>query len=84
MKTTLILGAMALLLVACEEQKSDAPASSAPARGATSAAAAAPATGTEAADDLATEQDFEEEAVKEITADNLESEVDKLEKEIGQ
>jgi hypothetical protein len=37
-----------------------------------------------AADDLPTEEEFEEEAAKDITADNLEAEVDKLEKEIGQ
>lgn len=77
--TALILGALALLLVACE-QKTEAPAPSAPAKG-TGAVAAA---GTETADDLATEEDFEEEAANEITADNLEAELDRLEKEIGQ
>lgn len=78
-RTALILGALALLVVACE-QKTEPPASSAPAKG-TGAVAVA---GTEVADDLATEEDFEEEAAKEITADNLDAEVDKLEKEIGQ
>jgi hypothetical protein len=34
--------------------------------------------------DVPTEEDFEEEAEREITADNLEAELDKLEREIGQ
>jgi hypothetical protein len=38
----------------------------------------------EAEDDLATAEDFEDEAEKDISATNVESEVDKLEKEIGQ
>ena len=36
------------------------------------------------ADQVPTEEDFEEEAEREITADNLEAELDKLEREIGE
>jgi hypothetical protein len=83
-KHALYLGAMALLLLACE-QKSDAPAGPTNTRGATTVAAAPmTAAPVAAADDIPTEEDFEEEAAKEITADNLESEIEKLEKEIGQ
>jgi hypothetical protein len=46
---------------------------------------AAPTTSSTAAPvDVPTEEDFEEEAEREITADNLEAELDKLEREIGQ
>jgi hypothetical protein len=34
--------------------------------------------------EIPTEEDFEEEAEREITAENLEAELDKLEREIGQ
>jgi hypothetical protein len=46
--------------------------------------AAPPTSGTAAQVDIPTEEDFEEEAEREITADNLEAELDKLEREIGQ
>jgi hypothetical protein len=45
---------------------------------------AAPTNSAAAQVDIPTEEDFEEEAEREITADNLEAELDKLEREIGQ
>src|SRR6185503_913519 len=45
----------------------------------TAAADAAPA----ASKEVPTEQDFEEKAASEVTKDNVESEVEKMEKEIG-
>jgi hypothetical protein len=82
-----LIGAAALLLLGCE-QKTEAPAG-APASPTSKAATTAPAAATTAAqaaadDDLPTESDFEEEAEKNITADNLDAEIDKLDKEIGQ
>ena len=66
------LAAASLALAACE-QKSDAPTppSTAP-------------TGAAAQGDVPTEQDYEDEAEKDITASNMDGELDKLEKEIGQ
>lgn len=67
----------ALAALGCE-QKTEAPApGAAPAKGQEQAKAPAAT-----AEELPTEQDFEEEAEKEITADNLSGELDKLEKEI--
>lgn len=82
---TLWIGAIALLLIGCD-QKSEAPAgASAPSK---SGAASAPASPEGAAavkdDEIPTEADFEDEAEKEITADNLDAELDKLDKEITQ
>lgn len=69
--------AASLALAACE-QKSDAPpAPTPPAAGNTNAPAAAQQ------GDVPTEQDFEEEAEKDITAANMDSELDKLDSEIG-
>lgn len=87
MKTALLIAAMALCLVACEEKKSaptsgTAPTSAAPAAAGTMGAAAG--TQMAQADDLPDESDFDEEAEKAITAANLDAEIDKLEKEIGQ
>lgn len=88
MKTALLIAAMALCLVACEENKSVSPSGTAPTGAAPAAAgtgAATAAAGQMAqADDLPDESDFDEEAEKAITAGNLEAEIDKLEKEIGQ
>ena len=70
------LAAVAALALAGCEQK--------PEGGPTPSAAGTDKTAASAQDDLATEQDFEEEAEKEITAANLDSEVDKLAKEIGE
>lgn len=88
MKTALLIAAMALCLVACEENKSASPpdtakTSAAPAAAGTGAATAAAAQAAQA-DDIPDESDFDEEAEKTITAGNLEAEIDKLEKEIGQ
>ena len=66
-----------LALPACEEKAAPAAAPTSTAAAKTTAAAAAPA-------DPPTEQDFEEQAEKEITSANLDSELDKLDKEIGQ
>jgi hypothetical protein len=43
----------------------------------------APTAGPAAQVEVPTEEDFEEEAEREITAENLEAELDKLEREIG-
>jgi uncharacterized lipoprotein YbaY len=81
---TLILGA---LLAGCGDDKKDAmpaPTSTAAAQKPTTAAAAnttAPAA-VAANDDIPSEADFEEQTEKDITAANLEAELDKLEKEI--
>jgi hypothetical protein len=45
---------------------------------------AAPANTAAAQVEVPTEEDFEDEAEREISADNLEAELDKLEREIGQ
>lgn len=66
--------AAAFALAGCEDKKPAAPAAP---PGGTSAPAAAQ-------DDVPTEEDFEEEAEKEITEANLDGELDKLEKEIKQ
>jgi len=72
----------ALLLVACNNKSAtDAPAPVAPM---TSAKAAAPAPAAVAAadDDLATEEDFADDAEKTIDEKNYDAELDKLDKEI--
>jgi hypothetical protein len=83
---TLILGA---LLSGCGDEKKDAPAtptSTAAGQKPTTTAAAGSTAATTAAvaanDDIPSEADFEEQAEKDITAANLEAELDKLEKEI--
>lgn len=80
MSRTLMMLALAGALAALGcEQKTEAPAPGAapPAKGQEQAKAP-----SATAEELPTEQDFEEEAEKEITADNLTGELDKLEKEI--
>jgi hypothetical protein len=74
-----LVALICLALPACEE-KTD------PAAGSTTAKSTAAANTTAAAktEDPPTEQDFEEQAEKEITSANVDSELDKLEKEIGQ
>ena len=74
-KTIYVVGLVAALAAAGCEEKKDAPAAGA---GATPTGAAAQAA------DLPTEADFEEEAEKEISKDNVEAKLDELEKEIGQ
>ena len=80
MKRFLAMVSLSLLglVTACQKKPADtnAAASAAPA----SAAPAAPA--APAGDDLATPEDFEQQALDEINPQNLEQELDKLEKEI--
>lgn len=66
-----LLAVAALAFGGCD-QKSDAP---------SPANTGAPAA---AQDGVQTEEDFEEQAEKEVTAANMDSELDKLDKEIGQ
>ena len=85
---TLWIGAIALLLVAGCDQKTEAPAGAAgSSKVAATPALAAPPSGAAVAvkdDEIPTEADFEDEAEKDITADRLDAELDKLDKEIGQ
>lgn len=76
----LALGCLALFCAACEEKPEPAPSSATttPAKNATSA------TQPGAESDPPTEQDLEEQAEKEIPSENAVSELDKIEKEIGQ
>lgn len=87
MKKAALLGLSALLLMACEDAPAPAPTPSAKPVAATSAAPKLNITPTVAAevttDDLPTIEDFEDEADKDITAANLEKELDALEKEIN-
>ena len=83
MRYALILGAMALLLLGCE-QTSDVPASGSAKPGTSAAAATTPAAAAVKDEEIPTEEDFEDEVAKEVTADNLEAEIDKMDKEIGQ
>lgn len=93
-KLTIAIGALALgaLLSGCGDDKKDAmpaPTSTAAAQKPMMTAAANTASpGMTAAavanDDIPSEADFEDQAEKDITADNLESELDKIDKEIGQ
>jgi hypothetical protein len=81
---------IAVPLAACEKKDEPKPQANAPVATAapaatTAAAATEPASATaEESGEIPTEQDFEEEAEQKITAENLESELDKLEKEIGE
>ena len=88
----LTLGALA---TGCGDDKKDAtPPAQSGAAAATQKASAMPAAANSAApattaavasnDDIPSEADFEDEAEKDITADNVDSDLDKLEKEIGQ
>jgi hypothetical protein len=70
------------LAVACAKQEPPPPAEPAP-EPPPAATTAAPAPAPTAERDLPTEEDFEEEAAKEVTAANLDSQLDALEKEIN-
>ena len=84
--TMAVLVATSLLALGCnrqdEQQSEPAPAEGQPSD---MAAAAATSLGEEAGDeqDLAVEEDFEDEAYAAIDEDNLETQVDALEKEIS-
>lgn len=81
---TLALGVLglSLALVGCEEKKEPAPAA-APAKPAAEVKPVAQkAPEPVALDSIPTEEDFEEEAQKEVTAENLDQQLDSLEKEI--
>lgn len=82
------------LLAACEEKKPEATpatgsasaavtASAAPSAALSASAAPVATAAGETEDDVADEEDFGEEASKAIDDKNFESELDKLEKEIG-
>jgi hypothetical protein len=90
MKHFIAIALLALPLVACEKKEEPKPQTSVaptaaptPTQAATGSTEPASATADESAD-IPTEQDFEEEAEQKITAENLETELDKLEKEIGE
>jgi hypothetical protein len=72
-----------LLLLAAGCAKKEEPAPEPAPEPPPAAATAAPAPSAAVADDLPTEQDFEEEAAKEVTAANLDAQLDALEKEIN-
>ena len=96
MSTRALIAALALLLFAACDKKpetSTAPtstpsaASAAPSAAPTASASAAPSGSSptvtaSADDDIPTEEDFEDEAEKDIGPDNLEAELAKLEKEV--
>lgn len=83
---------LGLFAAGCGDDKKDAaptaPSGAAAAQTQKPAAANTAAPGTTAAvaanDDVPSESDFEDEAEKSINKDNVEAELDKLEKEIGQ
>ncbi|MEZ4227132.1 MAG: hypothetical protein R3B13_39705 [Polyangiaceae bacterium] len=78
---------VALAAFGCEKKEEPTPAAApAPAASIAAPSDTAGAEPTAAADegDIPTEEDFEDEAEQQITASNLESELDKLEKEIGE
>jgi hypothetical protein len=94
MNRWMTMGIFAMLLASCESKPDPAPASSTPAstpaaRPAVVTSVIAPATAVAQAaavveDDLPTEEDFADEAEKEISEANLDAELDKLDKEIGE
>ena len=76
---------LAVLLVAfgCAKKEEPAPAPAPEPPPAATTAAPSPEPTAAVADDLPTEEDFEEEAAKEVTAANLDAKLDALEKEIN-
>jgi PBP1b-binding outer membrane lipoprotein LpoB len=79
MHTKLLLVALAMAFSGCKKTDAPAPAASTTATAvpATTAAAAADPT------DIPTSEDFEQEALDQINAQNLDTELDKLERDIG-
>ena len=90
MRIILIACAAALLALGCDNKDATPPAPPKQAEAKPSTdlprppIAIAPSEAKEEDDDLPTQEDFTEEAEKDISAANVESEVDKLEKEIGE
>lgn len=89
MSRLVVIALVVLPLAACEKKDEPKPPSTTPAATATPAATTPAATepasaSAEDGSEIPTEQDFEEEAEQKVTAENLESELDKLEKEIGE
>ncbi len=86
MKRLALMGlAMSLAGLGCSKKEEATPAPTAapaPSAAATTATDESPA--TDDSEDIPTEQDFEDEAEQQITASNLETELDALEKEIGE
>jgi hypothetical protein len=79
--------AVALSVFACEQkQTEDVPAAAAPEppKPAETLPASAQATPEGALDQVPVAEDFEEQAAREITAENLEGQLDKLEKELAE
>lgn len=79
-----LLSAGALGLLGCESEKPAQPAASAPAAPAEVKPATVKAPEPVSLDSIPAEEDFEEEAMKEVTSANMEERLDSLEKEIGQ
>ncbi len=82
MKRAVALGSALLLLAVVGCSKKDN-ANAAPAGAQGSAAAASPAASV-ADSQIPTEEDYEEEAAQKVTAQNMDDQLDQLEKEIGQ
>jgi hypothetical protein len=76
------VAALLLLAASCAKKEEPAPAPAPEPPPAATTAAPAPAPSA-AVDDVPTEEDFEEEAAKEVTAANLDAQLDALEKEIN-
>lgn len=77
---TLVLLAASMLVVACEEQKPAAQSTGSQAEATPKPAVAVAPIKDE---DIPTPSDFDEEAAKDISADNYKAEVDALDKEIS-
>jgi hypothetical protein len=85
-RSSVMLCAGLLLLAGCEEKKAPAPAASEAAPVAAAPAAVAPAAAAEPVVDVASlpvEEQYEADAEKEITPENLTAKLDELEKEIS-
>lgn len=80
--TVLLLAAALALWALTGCNKTDAPQTTGSAAPSGSAAPAASASTTAAAADIPSEEDFEDEAEKDITPDNLEAQLSALEKEV--
>lgn len=76
--------ALVLFLAACEKKEPPAPAEPPPEPPPAATVEPPPAASAETAEaDVPTEEDFEEEADKQVTAANLDAQLDALEKEIN-